>query len=703
MYQPPQGAWRRVRVLVQPPPRASSQQIPSSSHVGPKWTFGWVSYVQEEPALVCQLPGCVWIYLPGGWRDTFSMPNGSGVYAEDWRTQSTLVRTNSAPLTFERRWPDGTVEVFGQPDGAPAGYQRVFRTQLRDPQGLTQTFTYDGQLRLVATTDAVGQVTTLAYEDAADPLRVTKVTDPFGRTALLTYNAAGQLASITDAVGMTSSFVYGTNDFVSHMTTSYGTTTFQEEPNPYTTFTYRYIQTTDPEGGTERTEFRWDADPTVVQTEPAAEVPTGFSLMNLELHRYNSLSWTKRGWSVGPGNPAMATLTHWLGVAPWPGGTSFAVPVPHSIKRPQERRVWYQYPGQASAFYLNGYSQPSQVARVLENGATQVTQATYNAKGRVTSRTDPLGRQTTYTYAANGIDLLEVRQVNGGAANLLATYANYNVLHLPGTTTDGAGQSTTIIYNAAGQPLTTTNAKNEVTTYVYDGDGDLQTVTGPVANSTTTYGYDGYGRVSSVTEPDGYSVSMLYDALNRLTRRTYPDGTTRDDIYAARRATERDRHGRITRHFYDGLGRRMRRAIRRPRFPQVWCACGSLEALVDANGNRTSWERDAQGRVTREVRAERHDRQPLYVYDLSGRFKTITDPKDQVTTHTYANDDSLLTTAYTNATIPTPSVAYTYDTVYQRVTTMVDGIGTTTYAYKAPGIHGAGQVATSTARSRTTR
>jgi hypothetical protein len=30
---------------------------------------------------------------------------------------------------------------------------------------------------------------------------------------------------------------------------------------------------------------------------------------------------------------------------------------------------------------------------------------------------------------------------------------------------------------------------------------------------------------------------------------------------------------------------------------QEWCSCGSLAALVDANGNRTAWERDVEGRV----------------------------------------------------------------------------------------------------------
>jgi RHS repeat-associated protein len=117
-----------------------------------------------------------------------------------------------------------------------------------------------------------------------------------------------------------------------------------------------------------------------------------------------------------------------------------------------------------------------------------------------------------------------------------------------------------------------------------------------------------------------------------------------------------------------------------------------MEALVDANGNRTRWERDVLGRVTREIRAD-NTTDTLYTYDLAGRLKTITDPKDQVTTHSYNIDDSLSGTAYTNEEVSTPDVSYTYDSYYARVATMVDGIGTTSYTYKAAGTSGAGQVA----------
>ena len=50
---------------------------------------------------------------------------------------------------------------------------------------------------------------------------------------------------------------------------------------------------------------------------------------------------------------------------------------------------------------------------------------------------------------------------------------------------------------------------------------------------------------------------------------------------------------------------------------QVWCACGALDALLDTNGNKTTWERDWQNRVTREVRAN-GTTDTLYTYDVTG-------------------------------------------------------------------------------------
>ena len=50
------------------------------------------------------------------------------------------------------------------------------------------------------------------------------------------------------------------------------------------------------------------------------------------------------------------------------------------------------------------------VARVLDDGTSQVYQYQYNAFGKIAQVTDPIGRVTTNTYSTNLIDLLVVQQ-----------------------------------------------------------------------------------------------------------------------------------------------------------------------------------------------------------------------------------------------------------------------------------------------------
>src|SRR5207244_13016221 len=127
-------------------------------------------------------------------------------YAPQLEGRAMLVRTSSSPIRYERRLPDGSVEVFAQADGASTFPRRVFMTQWKDPAGNAVTYTYDSSLRLVAATDAIGQVTTLSYDLTSDPLKVTRVTDPFGRFATFDYTSTGRLMLIPAVAGTPSSF-----------------------------------------------------------------------------------------------------------------------------------------------------------------------------------------------------------------------------------------------------------------------------------------------------------------------------------------------------------------------------------------------------------------------------------------------------------------------------------------------------------------
>jgi RHS repeat-associated protein len=640
-YTPPLGPAVRFHVTYSQREYFQPQAF-SFSHLGPKWTFDWLSYVvaAAEP----------WVYLAGGGREDYTLGTPHPV------SGAVLVQTSSLPLRYERRLPDGSVEVFGQPMGGAGA--RVFMTERRDPQGQALTFTYEGS-RLIAVGDALGQVTTLAYEDA-DPLRVTRVTDPFGRSALLDYDGSGRLQSITDVIGLVSRFTYGAGDLVSALETPYGTTRFNAGQTQ-TFIPKRFAEVIDPLGGREYVESRI----------LAAGGSTTF--------------WDKRAMAMDPLGPSGARVWNWALVPP------VVRDMVTSEKRPLEMPVSY--------LYSPGARRPSMASRFLDDGVQrQVYQWEYNAQGQVTRSIDPEGRETVLEYANNGIDLLQVRQRNGTAFDLLQS-TTYNTAHRPLTVTDAAGQTTTFTYTARQQLETVTTPKNETWTLTYDGQGQyLQSMSGPLPGATTGLTWDFYGRVRTLTNADNYTITIDYDALNRPLQVTYPNGTHEDLVWEKLHVRRhRDLQGRWTELLADAMGRTT--GVRDPwgrLMALEWCDCGSLSKVIDWKGNATSWDRDIRGRMTRETHADGSSQSVTYETNTS-RVKRVTDAKGQTRDYEYFLDDRLKRVTYGNTPVATSPVSLTYDPSHGRLATITDGTGTTTYFYRPitnpPGL-GAGQLAT---------
>ncbi len=65
------------------------------------------------------------------------------------------------------------------------------------------------------------------------------------------------------------------SDFVVSLTTPYGVTSFRHEPNAANIANVRFIEATDPLGGTEHLEYQWQTA-SLSPTAPAGEVPAGF-------------------------------------------------------------------------------------------------------------------------------------------------------------------------------------------------------------------------------------------------------------------------------------------------------------------------------------------------------------------------------------------------------------------------------------------
>ncbi len=691
--------------------QANLGQLPVQpfANVSPNWTYNWLSYITNGPD---DNTGNVTRFAPGGGTEYYFgfTPTGvGGVYnpatglysfyqnSAPERSSRATLNWDPTKVQYTRNLPDGSSEIYGKLV-ASGGTNYYLLTQTTDAQGNIVKLAYDSKGRLTTITDAIGQVTTLSYGLTGNPLLITKVTDPFSRTAMFQYDKQGRLISSTDSIGMISSFTYDSNNNINSMTTPYGTTTFALESDVY----HNAVNVTNPLSQTERVELRYnsvsaipDSDATaIVPTFNSANLPTGFSLTNSGLSSNNTFYWDRKQYAAhNPIQYTDAQITHWQ------MGTYGLSPAPASTKQPLENRVWYVYAGQTTPNFLdavNDQTNPCAVGRVLDDSTTQAMYSSYNTQGHITQSMDPIGRTTNYTYdTATGIDLLTVTQKNGSGTDLLSTLAYTNGtqttdIHLPVSSIDASGQTSTMSYNAQGQILTSVDPKSETTTYTYTGPSGtgvgnyMTTVTAPMTGATTSYTYDSVGRVATVTDSEGYKLTYSYDNLDRRTLVTYPDSTTDQTIYQYLDVIKTiDRQSRTTSNQYDAIREVLQTTDADNRTTKyAWCLCGGLAQLTDANNNVTTWTLDLQGRATAKTYAD--STQITYTYEnTTSRLHQMQDANGNKAVYAYNKDNTLSGTTYTPGTgiAATPNASFTYDPAYNRVKTMVDGVGTTTYTY----------------------
>ena len=546
-YSPPKGPPVFAH-LVYNQREASQPATFSFFNVSPKWTLNWLSYVQDDPTN----PGAsvTRVVAGGGYIDETGYNASTGAFTPEVRDGSVL-KLATSQVSYTRYLRDGSTEVYGHSNGATSFPRLVFLTKVIDPAGNALTFNYDTQQRLTSVVDATGRATKLAYGLTASPLLVTAITDPFGRSAKLAYDSSGRLIQITDVLGLTSKFGYDSSSLVNSLTTPYGVTTFvygtESDGNS------RYAQATDPLGQTERLEFVQGA-PGVASSDSVAPQGMPAPLFNAYLNDRDTFYWDKHAYAVAAGNYTMARQRHWAHLASNTNVTSGTL---ESVQYPLESRIWYTYPGQQYNSLGAGASgtldETTAIGRVLDDGSTQLAQFQYNSLGNIRGYVDPVGRQTTFTYAANQIDMLTVQQQTASGPATIASFT-YNTQHRPLTYKDAAGQTTDFAYNAAGQRTKRTDALGRVTTYNYNTLGYLTSIVDANGKTALTLTYDAFDRVATSTDSEGWVVKYAYDAFDRLTKETYPDGTSRTFVYNnLDLASVTDRQGRTTTYTHDAV------------------------------------------------------------------------------------------------------------------------------------------------------
>ena len=733
------------------------------TNFGNKWTSGWLSYVtahagcdgfygSESLGVIIpggtllndmgQTPDCALLYRRGGGTEPYAFPptTGNNTSVE----QSALGQFSQAVLTefvdttqgptgfqattgFWRTLPDGSVEKFTLQMGAS---NQFFMTEVDDPQGNAVTITYDNLFRIVALTDAIGQVTTICYNDSwpnvagcsqpsaangtSSNSQVIQVADPFGRSAYFTYSydfdpladaGAGttHLHSITDVLGITSTFDYQPgSDFVQFLLTPYGQShfAFVDSTTDSTVGATRSVTLTDPLNRVSYVEFHQGdmtcspstasgdaatADslhiPCSEKTVPAMPIPLNNDLLQFR----NTFVWDPYQYSLCSG-PSLdytcAKVIHWAHTNDT--NIASASRVPESTKEPLEHRVWFNYENQQfsnwvadGAVGVGSTNQPTAIGRVLDDGSTQLSTYTYNAYGKATQITDPIGRQLTLTYDTNGLDLLTVRNttptkeptVYPSYNDLLLTLADYNSQHEPGTVTGANGQTTALYYNGSGQLTFSTDPNQNTWTYLYDDRGYLRSVTGPAAPEAPIYalGYDMMGRIKTFTDPVGGTVTYSYDSANRLTQTVFADQTSEQFSYQLLDlVSTTDRLGHTTTRGYDA-DRELTSIVEpagRTTVLQYW-PDGRLNTIQDPRGFVTTTNIDIQGRAEFVIYPD--NTETFYIYDGAGRISNVGLPSDAAVAYSFNADNTVSAIQPSSSTDGGAlSTFFDYDPAYRR-------------------------------------
>jgi YD repeat-containing protein len=559
--------------------------------------------------------------------------------------------------------------------------------------------------------------------------KLLSITNRAGLQQVMTYSTAGLLIGVTDSFGRQLNFAYNAQKRIVAMTDPGGGQ-----------YSFEYDGASAPAGGGNLTKVTFpDTKARVYFYREAAQINGGAACANPPAVLKNTLTgitdesnnryvtWTydcqpRVTSSQYAADANLFTFTYGA------GSTAFIDPLNASRSVGVQRIL-----GVAKA---TGTSQPA------ASGAGSIsTAASYDANGNIASRTDWNGNQTIYAFdLARNLEISRT-EANGTPQQRTTSTQWHPTFRLPTqiveplrTTTNaydadgaqcgargalcsrsvqatsGATRTWTYTYNANGQVLTANGPRSDVsdiTTYTYDAQGNVASITNAAGHVTTMSAYNAHGQPLTIVDPNGMTITLAYDARQRLTSRnsggevtgydydgvgqltkvTLPDGSFLSYSYdAAHRLTGiSDYLGNRIAYTLDAIGNRIQEQVRDPTNSllqtrtRVYSNLNRLFQELGAQNQATEYAYDDQGNVVsvkdplNHVTANR--------YDALNRLKQVTDPALGVTQYAYNGLDAL-----TQVTDPRSLVTgYTVDGLGNLTQQASPDTGTTVNSYDAAG------------------
>jgi RHS repeat-associated protein len=291
----------------------------------------------------------------------------------------------------------------------------------------------------------------------------------------------------------------------------------------------------------------------------------------------------------------------------------------------------------------------------------RTTSYTYDRNGKVASTTNALGQTYSYVYAGNNTTIIDPLGRRTTSTN--------NDYYLPSSNTFNNGSKSSIEYlydsnlqEAKNYPTKIVDIGGKAKTYGYDTDGNLVT-TSDLAGKIYTYAYSDNG-VSGITSPTGSKINYEYDSKGNLAKLFYGTQVTKQYTYDddGKLTTVISASGEKITNAYGSKGNVISQTVTNSSgtsaSTSIYDANGLVKDLTNstgttsylydtnsfvsqitsANGSIISYERNGQGRITKQIEKANVSATGLstqYTYDVLGKLLTVTDSRNRTTTMTY--------------------------------------------------------------------
>jgi RHS repeat-associated protein len=640
--------------------------------LGHGWSYGYGMTVALDGAgnaVVTQENGSQATFTPGG--GGFTPPkfvnaalthNADGTWTFVRAQRLTFGFDAAGRLTSEKdlngyvtriAYPDANTQTITDPAG------RAFVVSLSGGHIASVTsgarsvaFAYDGNGDLMAATDVGGGVTRFGYD--ADHRMVSVRRPRFAGDAstppeTIVYDAAGRMASVTDELGETTSYDYTSIPNAEKVTDPAGNVTVNRYVNG------QLMSSTDGYGtsyaATAHYFYNPDSDAQTGVCDPQGRCQTvardarGNVLAQTDgLGRTTSYSYDALNDQLTVTDPKGVTTTTTYDAAgnklsqsrPLAGTTSVQTTTyTYGGAYPGDVMAMVDPNGRTWKFTYDAYGDmiSKTAPPTAENSAGDKTTFSYDtAIGRRLTETSPRGNlsgatpakyTTSFSYDAFGRQT-QVRDPLWTSSDPLRhqTTDHYDANGNRDHTIDGNGQKTTFAYDAADRLTVTTRPDGTTTRVDHNPDGTTRSYT-DARGKVTTYAYDPLGHVIAETDPDGRTTATTYDPAGNLVQQVSPGGSCDSGTLAGCETLTYDAANQlVSTRWADGRTTGLSNA--------VYDDDGERVSATDASGT-TTWTYDGLNRLT-SVK-DGNGTTVSFGYDLAGNETSITYPggKNKVT------------------------------------------------------------------------